>query len=35
MVGRPVNIQVMSRWFLDLRAAVQGTPYVDLFVPPD
>jgi hypothetical protein len=35
MVGRPVNIQVMSRWFLDLRAAVQGQPYVDLFLPPD
>jgi len=35
LVGRPVNIQVMSRWFLDLRAAVQGQPYVDLFVPAD
>ena len=22
----------MARWFLDLRAAVQGQPYVDLFV---
>ncbi len=35
MLGRPVNIQVMARWFLDLRAAVQGQPYVDLFVPSD
>jgi hypothetical protein len=35
MVGRPVNIQVMARWFLDLRAAVQGQPYVDLFVPAE
>jgi hypothetical protein len=35
MVGRPVNIQVMARWFLDLRAAVQGQPYVDLFVPTE
>jgi hypothetical protein len=33
MVGRPVSIQVMARWFLDLRSAIQGQPYVDLFVP--
>lgn len=30
MVGRPVNIQAMAKWFLDLRSRVQGTPYVAL-----
>jgi hypothetical protein len=30
MVGRPVNIQAMQKWFLDLRSELQGTPYVFL-----
>jgi hypothetical protein len=25
---RPVNIQAMARWFLDIRSGLQGTPYV-------
>ncbi len=28
--GRPVSLQAMSRWFLDLRSGLQGTPYVVL-----
>jgi len=28
LVGRPVAIQAMARWFLDLRSTVQGTRYV-------
>ena len=30
MVGRPVSLQAMARWFLDLRSGLQGTPYVML-----
>lgn len=30
MVGRPVNMQAMQPWFLDMRADLQGTPYVFL-----
>ncbi|GAB4434731.1 MAG: hypothetical protein Kow00120_01220 [Anaerolineae bacterium] len=30
LVGRPVNMQAMPRWFLDLRYVVQGIPYVFL-----
>lgn len=30
IVGRPVSIQAMLRWFLDLRAIVQGQPYAIL-----
>jgi hypothetical protein len=30
---RPVSIQVMAGWFLDLRATVQGQPYVILAMP--
>jgi hypothetical protein len=30
MVGRPVNIQAMQKWFLDMRSELQGTPYVFL-----
>jgi hypothetical protein len=30
LVGRPVSIQAMRSWFLDLRVAVQGQPYVVL-----
>jgi hypothetical protein len=25
---RPVNIQAMARWFMDIRSGLQGTPYV-------
>jgi hypothetical protein len=28
--GRPVSLQAMARWFLDLRSGLQGTPYVVL-----
>jgi hypothetical protein len=28
--GRPVALQAMARWFLDLRSGLQGTPYVVL-----
>ena len=28
IAGRPVSIQAMAQWFLDLRSGVQGTPYV-------
>jgi len=28
MVGRPVHFQAMSQWFLDLRTALQNTPYI-------
>lgn len=30
MVRRPVSIQGMAKWFLDLRGVVQGTPYAVL-----
>jgi len=30
IAGRPVAVQAMARWFLDLRSALQGTPYVVL-----
>jgi hypothetical protein len=30
LVRRPVSIQAMAGWFLDLRAMVQGQPYVIL-----
>jgi hypothetical protein len=30
MVGRPVNIQAMQKWFLEMRSELQGTPYVFL-----
>jgi hypothetical protein len=30
LVGRPVNIQAMARWFLALRRIVQGQPHVTL-----
>lgn len=30
LVGRPVNIQAMARWFLSLRAILQGQPHVTL-----
>lgn len=30
LVGRPVSIQAMPSWFLDLRTVVQDTPYVVL-----
>jgi len=26
--GRPVALQAMARWFLDVRSGLQGTPYV-------
>jgi hypothetical protein len=30
LAGRPVSLQAMARWFLDLRSGLQGTPYVVL-----
>jgi hypothetical protein len=30
IAGRPVSLQAMTRWFLDLRSMLQGTPYVIL-----
>ena len=33
IVGRPVSVQSMAEWFLQLRAAVQGTPYLLLDTP--
>jgi hypothetical protein len=30
MVNRPVNIQAMQKWFLDMRSELQGTPYIFL-----
>jgi len=30
IAGRPVALQAMARWFLDLRSGLQGTPYVVL-----
>jgi hypothetical protein len=30
VAGRPVALQAMTRWFLDLRSGLQGTPYVVL-----
>ena len=34
MVGRPLSIQAMASWFLDLRVAVQGQQYVVLSGQP-
>jgi hypothetical protein len=28
--GRPVALQAMARWFLDVRSGLQGTPYIVL-----
>jgi hypothetical protein len=28
LAGRPVALQAMAKWFLDLRSGLQGTPYV-------
>jgi hypothetical protein len=28
IAGRPVSLQAMARWFLDLRSGLQGQPYV-------
>ena len=33
LVGRPVNIQAMARWFLELRAVIQGQKHVTLTDP--
>jgi len=33
LVRRPVNIQAMARWFLELRAIVQGQRHVTLTEP--
>jgi hypothetical protein len=33
IVGRPVSIQSMAQWFLDLRAAVQDQAYMSLDMP--
>ena len=33
LAGRPLNIQAMARWFLDLRALVQAQRYVVLAEP--
>ena len=33
MVGRPVNIQAMARWFLEARAILQGQRHVTLTEP--
>jgi hypothetical protein len=30
VAGRPVALQAMTRWFLDVRSGLQGTPYVVL-----
>ena len=30
LAGRPVALQSMAQWFLDLRSGLQGTPYVIL-----
>jgi hypothetical protein len=30
LVGRPVNIQAMARWFLEMRAILQGQPHATL-----
>lgn len=30
IAGRPVALQAMARWFLDLRSGLQGTPYATL-----
>lgn len=30
LVGRPVSIQAMAEWFLDLRSAAQQTPAIQL-----
>ena len=33
IVGRPVSIQSMAQWFLDLRAAIQDQAYISLEPP--
>jgi len=33
LVGRPVSIQAMARWFLELRAIIQGQKHVTLTQP--
>lgn len=33
LAGRPVNIQAMARWFLELRSIVQGQRHVTLTEP--
>lgn len=33
LVGRPVNIQAMARWFLEARAILQGQRHVTLTQP--
>jgi hypothetical protein len=33
IVGRPVSVQAMAPWFLDVRAAFQGQPYLVLHAP--
>ncbi len=30
IADRPVSLQAMARWFLELRSAIQGTPFVVL-----
>jgi hypothetical protein len=30
LMGRPVSIQAMAEWFLDIRSATQGTPHLFL-----
>jgi hypothetical protein len=34
LVGRPVSIQAMAEWFLDIRSATQGTPHILLAEVP-
>ena len=33
LVGRPVSVQAMAPWFLEVRAAFQGQPYLVLHAP--
>ncbi len=35
LVSRPVSIQAMAEWFLDIRSATQGTPHLFLGQVPD
>jgi hypothetical protein len=30
LIGRPVSIQAMARWFLELRWIIQGQPHITL-----
>ena len=34
LVGRPVSIQAMAEWFMDIRSATQGTPHLFLAEVP-